>query len=79
MMAKQPSCFCSDMYISDGMKLCINNNMHKHESISLKERVPMLRMGLGETETALIYVKTTIHILQCMSSHWLLMCVLQEL
>ena len=29
MMAKQPSCFCSDMYISDGMKLHINNNVHK--------------------------------------------------
>ena len=25
----------------------------------------MLRMGLGETEMTLIYVKTTIHFLQC--------------
>ena len=40
--------------------MCINI-----ESISLKERVPMLRMGLSETDMTLIYVKTTIHFLQC--------------
>ena len=45
------------------MKLCIPGT--NIESISLKERV---RMGLGETEMTLIYVKTlktTIHFLQC--------------
>ena len=51
------------MYISDSV-LHINNDMHTHESISLKGKVPKPRMGLGETEMTIIFVKTTIHFSQ---------------
>ena len=42
----------------------VHTKIEHLQSISLKEKVLVLRVSLGETDVTLIFVKTTIHFLQ---------------